>query len=286
MSRLKRSLRMALAAALWTAAATPSVAASGIPSCYAANGMAAPAAPVDRALFVVIDQTTALDSKLISDLGRQLQALIVPGTSFQIFSFSAFSQGRYLQLLAEGTLEPPLKDQSVRDATAVKSLRTLDACLNSQFAYGTRMAANAVAEALRGASTGLAKSDVVGSLSTVSRAVRETSGRVKTVLVVSDMLENSSITSFYARDRMRQIDPKAELDKVAQAGIPANFGGASVYVLGAGLVPEATSASRGAAGYRSTQSLAALRAFWAGYFASANAKLEEFGTPALLTPIR
>lgn len=290
--KILRNARAVRVAAATIAAATmtfPPLAAhaasNDIPSCYAANQLPASAQPADRALFIVIDQTTVLDDTLTRELGRQLQTLIVPGTSFQVFSFSAYAQGRYLQPLGGGYLEPPITDKAVRDSTAVKQLKSLDGCLKSQFAFGTNLAAKAVGEALQGASGNLAKSDVVGSLASVSKAVGEARARVKTVLVVSDMLENSSVSSFYAQDRMRQIDADAELQKVQKANIRADFAGASIYVMGAGIVPDVPG-KRATANYRSTQSLASLRAFWDGFFAQSNGKLVEFGTPALLTPIR
>lgn len=260
---------------------------SEIPSCYAANQLPAPAHAVHRELFVVIDQTTLLDAGLTSALGKQLQPLIVAGTRFRIFSFSAFSQGRYLQPLASGTLEPPLTDTAVRDATSVGKLKSLDACLRSQWTYGARLAAKAVGDALAGSTDTLAKSDVLSSLAAVSKAIRdEQAAPTKTVLIVSDMLENSSITSFYVKDRMRQINPADETRKVEHTNVKADFAGADIYVMGAGIVPEPTGAAKGSLNYRSPQALDALHTFWQGFFDKSNAKLVEFGMPALLSPIR
>ncbi|VVD72907.1 hypothetical protein PSO31014_00703 [Pandoraea soli] len=258
-----------------------------IPSCYSANQLPLPAHSVKRELFVVIDQTTVLDAALTQSLGRQLQPLVVPGTRFRIFSFSAFSQGRYLQPLGGGTLEPPLVDASVRNATAVGKLKALDACLKSQWAYGTKLAAKAVGEALAGSTDTLAKSDVLSSLAAVSNAIRdEATGARKTVLVVSDMLENSSITSFYAKDRMRQINPVEEARKVEKANVQADFAGADVYVMGAGIVPELPRGGKGTLNYRTPQALEALHTFWEGFFDRSHARLVAFGMPALLTQIK
>jgi len=276
--------------AAWLALATtllcgPARAAPDMPSCYAANQLGVPAS-AQRALFLMIDQTTVLDDKLVAELGRHLQGLLKPGTTFRVYSFSAYAQGRYLQQLAAGTLEAPLLDQSVRDATAVRTLKSFDACLKSQYAYGTRLVADSVREALRGSSEALARSDVLASIAAVSQAVREVTAQQKTVLIVSDMLENSSVSSFYSQERMRQIDPAQELRKAEKANVRADFGGASVYVMGAGIVPEPKGARNAAASYRSPQSIEALKAFWESFFGRSNARLDGFGAPALLTPIR
>uniref|UniRef100_Q477M6 VWFA domain-containing protein n=2 Tax=Burkholderiaceae TaxID=119060 RepID=Q477M6_CUPPJ len=260
-------------------------AAQDMPSCYAANQLARPAA-VERAVFVMIDQTTVLDDKLAAELGRHLQSLLRPGTTFRVYSFSAYAQGRYLQQLTAGMLEVPLTDQSIRDATAVKTLKSFDACLKSQYTYGTKLVAESVREALQGTSEALARSDVLASVAAVSQVVRDVAAQQKTVLIVSDMLENSSISSFYSQERMRQIDATQELRKVQKANLRADFGGASVYVMGAGIVPEPKGARNAAASYRSPQSVEALRTFWDGFFERSNARLAGFGAPALLTPIR
>lgn len=283
---LRHAVAVAAALGLGLFAGVAYAQSDDVPSCYAANQLPAPPNALKRDLYIVIDQTTVLDASLTNALGRQLQALIVPGTRFSIFSFSAFSQGRYLQPLGRGTLEPPLTDANVRNATAVGKLKTLDACLQAQVAFGARLVAKAVGDTIAGSTNTLAKSDVLSSLAAVSKAVREFPGGPKTVLIVSDMLENSSITSFYAQDRMRQINPEEETRKVAKVNLQADFGGADVYVMGAGIVPEPTGPGKQAPNYRSPQALEALHAFWAGFFQRSHARLIEFGTPALLTPIR
>lgn len=98
------------------------------------------------------------------------------------------------------------------------------------------------------------------------------------------MLENSSVTSFYANQAVRQINADKELKLVADNQLYGDFGGARVYVIGAGLLAEDAKHPKGI--YRSTQTMQALSKFWTGYFQKSNAELVEFGQPALLNPIR
>jgi hypothetical protein len=54
-------------------------------------------------------------------------------------------------------------------------------------------------------------------------------------------------------------------------------------VLGAGLLAEDAKQTKGI--YRDPKTMGALQQFWQGYFEKSNAKLIEFGQPALLNPI-
>lgn len=114
--------------------------------------------------------------------------------------------------------------------------------------------------------------------------MRQSKAQHKIVLLVSDMLENSSVTSFYANQAVRQINADKELKLVADNQLYGDFGGARVYVIGAGLLAEDAKHPKGI--YRSTQTMQALSKFWTGYFQKSNAELVEFGQPALLNPIR
>lgn len=62
-----------------------------------------------------------------------------------------------------------------------------------------------------------------------------------------------------------------------------DFGGAKVYVIGAGLLTEDIKNSKGV--YRSPQIMQALSTFWKEWFKKSNAEVIEFGQPALLNPI-
>lgn len=63
----------------------------------------------------------------------------------------------------------------------------------------------------------------------------------------------------------------------------ADFGGAKVYVMGAGLVSEQGKA-KGV--YRDPKMMQALKAFWTEWFKRSNAELVEFGMPEMLGSIQ
>jgi len=260
--------------------------ANDIPSCYAANKLKV-ALPVSQTeVFVLIDQTTLLDAALQDAVRENAGRLVKAGSAFVIASFSAFAQGRYLEVLSAGTLEGQI-DAKLRDDISVKVLRNFDACMSSQAAFGRKSAAAALNKALAGTRPEFAKSDVMGSLKELSSRVRQSTARERIVFVVSDMLENSGISSFYANKNVRAIDPAAELKKAQDAQVVGDFGGARVFVLGAGLIQEAAGGKSKESGiYRDPKTIGVLRQFWEQYFEASHAKLTEFGAPALLSPVK
>ncbi|OON59235.1 hypothetical protein B0920_22820 [Massilia sp. KIM] len=253
-----------------------------VPSCYDSKLGVAPAS-ADTELFVLVDQTTVFDKTLQQQVADNVRAFMTAGNAYSLLTFSAFSQGRYVQLLSAGTIEPSIPAVA-RDDISKPLLARFDACSKRQ----PMVAMQAIGTGLRGAfdmaSTDLAKSDVLASLKSISTRVRKSGARRKIVLLASDMLENSSVTSFYGPKgaSVRQIDADRELKLAADNELIADFGGAQVYVIGAGLLPEESGKSKK---YRDPKTLRALGAFWNAYFNKSNATLVEMGQPALLNQI-
>jgi len=258
-----------------------------VPSCYAANPKIGQKLPVpQRWLYLVIDQTVMLDDNLKQSLADIVKHNLQPGMGFSVFSFSAFSQGRYMEHLATGILETTIADKKVRDDVSVPALQKFDACMKGQYGYGLKLALDSVGKALQASSANLAKSDVISSLAEISHLVKENPVKNKQILLVSDMLENSTISSFYAKNAVRKVDAEKELKTVEANHLLGDFAGAGVYVMGAGMMPEQKDAKSKNVQYRDPKTLAALKQFWEGYFSRSNAKLEEFGAPELLSPIQ
>jgi hypothetical protein len=257
-----------------------------IPSCYAAGKLELKSPPPQRAFYIVLDETVVLDDGLKRSLWDQVRRQIVPGTAFSILRFSAFSQGKYLDIVANGVLEEPL-DAKQRNDISVPKLKSFDACLKGQAQYALNMARDTIGKVLQDSSFELARSDIEGSLRAVSKIVKDDKTPERTLLLVSDMLENSTISSFYQNNGVRKIDPAAEMKKAEAEKMLGDFGNASVYVMGAGIIASDPAAKTvKMAQYRDTKTMAALQEFWTQYFARSNAKLEEFGAPALLSVIK
>ncbi len=269
---------LVLAAAPWCAGAGSL---DVVPSCLDHPKLPGRAEAAELDLFIAIDQTTPLDDALKQSLSEQLRPLIKPGLGFTVFQFSAYTQGRYTDLLVSGRLDTRLS-ASQRDDINKQLLTRYDACANQQPALASRAIGQALKTALGGTSTDISKSDVLASLKDISARVRQSKAAQKVVLVVSDMLENSSVSSFYASQNVRKLDPEHELKLASAAGMLGDFGGARVFVMGAGLI-EGGQGKKGV--YRDPKTMQALAKFWSAWFQKSNAELREFGQPALLNPV-
>jgi hypothetical protein len=252
-----------------------------IPSCYDQLRDYAPRTVLGD-LTVIIDQTTSMDTRLRQIVRDTVDRLIRPGTTVSIATFSAYLQGRYLDVLVSGLVEPPIATQQ-RDFVPKRELREADQCLNDQLAFARRLAAKTLDVAFSASDPNIARSDILVALSDLSRRVGESRVNGKMVIVVSDMLENSSITNFYRAGELRAIDPGAELHKVAVSGIRADFRGARVFVIGAGGGSRTPAHGRA---YRDPRAMLALEDFWRRWFAISHADLVEFGKPTPLVEIK
>lgn len=257
-------------------------AAGALPSCYDAKLPAPVAAPAVE-LFVVIDQTTLLDDALKQSVANQVRPFLASGNAFSVLVFSAFTQGKYTQVLISGQLDVSLPT-ALRNDVSKPILSKFDQCIARQSGQAAQIVGGALRQAFDGTSGDIAKSDILGSLKDISAKVRQSPATEKVVLLVSDMLENSSVTSFYASQAVRKIDPVQELQLTTSQQFIADFGGARVYVLGAGLLNNVDRKSK--AQYRDPKTMQALSGFWRSYFEKSRGQLVEFGEPALLNQIK
>lgn len=236
----------------------------------------------DTEIFLVIDQTTMFDSSLEQSVADNVRPFLKSGNAFSVTQFSAFTQGHYTDVMVSGRLDTELPN-AVRNDVSKPVLTKFDQCMSLQPRLASQLVGQAMKVAFGGSSSDIARSDIFASLKDISGKVRQSPAQHKIVLLASDMLENSSVTSFYAHQTVRQINVDKELKLVADNQLYGDFGGARVYVIGAGLLAEDAKQPRGI--YRSTQTMQALSKFWGTYFQKSNAELVEFGQPALLNLI-
>ena len=248
-----------------------------VPSCYEALKLTNPNPTVEKELFILVDQTTPLDKKMMIYTYKNMMKFIKNGYAVTIASFSANANGKYTDVAYAGKLENLLADDAKHDI-AKKVLRKYQGCMNGQYKYAKKKATKALVGVLKGANKKLPHSDIIKSLDDIAKHIIAPShASTKVVLLVSDMIEHSSITTFYAKGHIKKIDVKKEMSNVKSSGHLANFSGASVYVIGTGTV--------GKKGYRDAKTLSRLTDFWKNYFTTANAQLKAIGTPMLLEDV-
>ncbi|KTT31406.1 hypothetical protein [Pseudomonas rhizoryzae] len=252
-----------------------------LPSCYSYAQLASeqPAAS-GRALTVVIDETVNMPQALKSSAWEHTLRYLQPGDSIKLYQFSALLQNNYMKLQFAGVLEKPLVGK-VRDRIGNVSLKKLDTCLQQQAAFFQKAFGKQFVESFGKPNEEISRSEIFVSLKKIGEDISQEPSENQVILLVSDMLENSDFGSFYQANRIRVIDPAAELAKVEKKELFAQLQGARVYVIGAGLIGND---AKGA--YRSGKVMQSLERFWQGYFERSNATLVSFGTPELTTDLK
>ena len=250
-------------------------------TCYNAK-ITAPNVNLATELFIIIDQTTPFDTGLKQLVADNVRPFLRSNQAFSVTQFSAFTQGHYTDVLVSGKLDAMLS-QEQRNDISKPVLAKFDQCIAIQAKQASRLLGGAMKSAFGDGSDNISKSDVLASLKDISIKVKQSKADRKVVLISSDMLENSSITSFYSKQAVRLITPDKELKLAIDNQMLGDFGGAKVYVIGAGLLAEDAKQAKGV--YRSPQIMQALSTFWKGWFQKSNAEVIEFGQPALLNPV-
>ncbi|MCT8166722.1 MULTISPECIES: hypothetical protein [unclassified Pseudomonas] len=255
---------------------TQAVERNDIPDCYAyAKVEAFRQAGSGRELTVIVDQTIPMPESIQKAAWAQINRFLGPGDKLRLYSFSAFVPGQYMQLRFAGELSTPLAGK-VRDDVGMQSLRTFDKCLAQQQAFMQKKFGQVFVQTLREATEDIPRSEIFHSLRDIGQDLATRPADERVVLLLSDMLENSDFGSFYANNRIRDLDPQVELKRVGDRQLFADLQGARVYVAGAGLVTKDVKHA-----YRSGKTMEQLQYFWRGYFAGSNASLAAFGMPSL-----
>ena len=247
-----------------------------VPSCYDVLKIEKKA-PLERELFILIDQTTIIDKKMMKYTYKNMMNFMKNGNKVTIASFSSNSGGKYTDVVYSGELEHLMSKKESYDVSK-KLLRKYDSCMKGQLKYAKKKAKKALIGVLKGASKQMPHSDIIKSLTNISKdMITASSAKEKIVLLVSDMLEHSSITTFYKQGRIKHINVQKEFDKINRSQYISDFDGAKIYVIGTGILPKH--------GYRDAKTLKNLTDFWKHYFKGTNGDLQEIGTPMLLKDI-
>lgn len=229
-------------------------------------------------VLLLVDRTTQFPPDVRQAIEEQIVALAAPGTRLTIGSFSTYSNDTHAGIDFETFIEPDFP-ASGRDDAAMGALRKLDTCLSRRRTEEGAAVRAAASAALQAHLPDVQRSDVAASIKQFGQRLGGDGGHRRILILASDMLENSSVTSFYSGGAMRVIDIDHELAKVEQRQLVAQLGGARVYIIGAGLIPADVES------LRTHDELLALEQFWTGYFERSGAQLTQVGKPLLLRPI-
>jgi len=247
-----------------------------IPDCYGYAKVTEHRQPGSgRELTVIVDQTIPMPESIQKAAWGQINRFVAPGDRIRLYSFSAFLPNQFMQLRFAGELNQPLEGK-VRDSIGMQSLRTFDKCVAEQQAFFRKKFGQTFVSTLREASEEIPRSEIFHSLRDIGDDLARQPADDRVILLLSDMLENSDFGSFYANNRIRDLQPQQELKRVGEKQLFADLQNARVYVAGAGLITKDVKQA-----YRSGKTMELLQGFWKGYFEGSNASLVAFGSPSL-----
>ncbi|MTI08778.1 hypothetical protein [Curvivirga aplysinae] len=231
-----------------------------------------------RELIVLVDQTVKLPKQLQEHSYKTILKFLRPGDEVKVISFSANAEGNYTEVGLIGQLDTKLSDDDRFDVPK-KQLAKLDHCYQLQQQSLKKAIGKELINIFKGADSNLPHTELLYNLDRLSRTYySETRSQERYLLIISDMMEHSALTTFYASGQIRDLNAEKELEKLRGASLSNSFDQTKVYVIGA--------AYKQKKDYSSGLKIQKLQSFWEAYFNYGAASLVGFGTPTLLTPIQ
>jgi hypothetical protein len=249
-----------------------------VPSCNVnyQNDQQVQQAPLSRELFILVDRTmvSALSTGIKQDMFSNLTRFLQPGDKVQIVSFSSFQDGAYTKVHFNGKLSSPLT-QTEQQSLAQSKVRGLKRCLTKQRHFMLNALGSSLQNTFEPMQNNKNTELIVGLHQISDSLIRPSAAKRKVVLLISDMLEHSDVTSFYRNNRARVIDAESEFQKVSRSSLKGQFDGADMFVVGSGLSIQTNSGL-------ATKALSSHETFWRTYFQQSNAQLQGYGKPMVL----
>jgi len=269
-SALWRAALLWIALAPWAAPAQ----ALKIGSCYERHLPKIPAPAPSRELYIFVDQTLDFSESLRGHADRRIFGSLREADRVLLIPFSAFAAGRYPRIEFEGAIERDLSPAE-RYAIPKRGLRRFDACRQRQRSLVHQKLKEALHKTFEASNPALPKTDLISTVGWLNlrRVSKLSKGGERSLLFISDMLENSNLLSFYPPAKLQGLAPEAAVAKLREAGEISSLEGSCIYVIGA--------AYSLVEGYVTAAQLRNLERFWELFFAASNARLVEFGRPEL-----
>lgn len=251
-------------------------AAEYLESCYERQHLPAPEDNIKGALYILVDQTMPLPDPMRANIKRLTNGWPRPGERVKIARFSANARGQFTELLFDAVLD------STPGEAYLYHLRDEDkagllACLATREREIRDSYQGAVAKALSMSNAQLPRTEIFHSLKRLAETVLVNDGLAdKTVLIVSDGMENSEVGNFYRRKTVGKIDAEKILAKLAQQRLIPDWHQARIYMYGLGHIRDESI-------HVQAGQLLPLKRLWESYFTQGNGVVMDLGTPAVLS---
>ena len=230
---------------------------------------------VKRELFVLVDETVPLTKGMKKRVIGLLSEWGKPGDMVKVARFSASYRDLYPELVFVQKVEM-MPDEAFLFNLSYKDKKIVLACLKNQEKMFKEMFHSQLTTSLKALNPKIPKSELLGSLKLLSKQVYlKGESADKTVFLITDGMENSAITSFYGKGKLRKINPRKEISTVRRKGMIGYWKKANVFIYGLGLMPDDKS-------YAKPEQIEKLKRFWEQYFVESGGKIKAIGAPELL----
>lgn len=247
-------------------------------TCLEAIGKAKELPETTHTLYVLVDETVGFDTNVVSRVTELVISWLKDGRAIEIIRFSAGMPGRYTEVVMEGRIDPEPSEEFLDEIRRSERMR-FERCHSLQPIQSRKAVRVTLASLFERSDKGLPHSEIVSSIQEISVHIKRNKTSKKTVLIVSDMLENSEIAKFYSADGyVRTISVTDELARIRKTGLLSDMEGTRVYIFGLGYLPATKSQDRkylGASGKK------ALVDFWLGYINESKGTVGEIGAPLM-----
>jgi len=246
--------------------------------CYDLPGVSKPKPASNKVLYVFIDQTMELTPRMKETVVDLVSQWGTHGENVKISRFSANIQGQYSELVFDET-GPEKPSEEYLFHLRYKDKKKILACLETTKNEFKDALSSTLINTLKLTDDKLPKTNLLHSLRDFAKQMlHDEDKKDKTVLIVSDGLENSDVFSFHKHGVIRKIDSRKMLNIAKQRKLIPNWHKAKVYFMGLGYISDPKF-------YVRPKIIEPIKQFWSVYFAEGNAVLhkDSLGTPMLLT---
>ncbi|MCE1273060.1 MAG: hypothetical protein HGA60_07540 [Chlorobiaceae bacterium] len=236
-------------------------------------------------LFVLIDQSVNFDNTIRSKALELVSDWIADGRAVEVYAFSSAVPGRYTMRITGGRIDDTPTDYFIDNLR--RSDREMFNVMHArQKTLAKRVILNSMLQAFNGSRSEIHHTDIVRTVREISDYIHRYPAGTKSVFLVSDMLENSQIASFYYNNRIRAIAPDRELAAVAAKNMIGDFGGnVKVYILGLGYYTVDRTKPQ-SENYLDSDRISNIANFWYKYFTRSRTVVMEIGKPMMFGALR
>ncbi|MDQ7001964.1 MAG: hypothetical protein Q9N02_04675 [Ghiorsea sp.] len=251
---------------------------------YQALGYAEEMPIPNAALFVIADESVGFDKNMINRANKMIYDWLKPGRYVEIMRFSSGVKGRYTEVVTAGRLDPEPSEAFLNNLKR-STLAKFKKRHHQQLRVAKIKTQKAFLSILKTSNKSVPHSDIISNMKAVSAHIKNFPAQRKVLFVLSDMLENSSVTTFYSSGHVKRIDPEKVIAVSKRLDMMADFGeDVTVYVLGLGYFWKGEGSSQEK--YLDPIRASKIAKFWEMYFEESHATIGEIGKPLMYQKIK